>query len=174
MPDGSAPDAAAGGGAAAGAPSRALFERLAGYPGAPDRRPAMADLEAFFDTLEAVAPEAMTGLWRGGVFPVGGLYDFLLRPKPVLRWYGKRFRSENRVDALICSLLGIRIRLPLGRARLRRIDYRGTVSTAMIYDRLPIIDHFRRIDDDTVMGLMETRGRRGAAFYLERVPESCT
>lgn len=128
----------------------------------------MADLEAFFDTLPAVAPEAMIGEWLGGVFPTGGIYEFLLRPKPVARWYGKRFRSENRVDALMCRIFGITIRLPLGRARLRKVEYRGVVSTAMIYDRLPIIDHFRAIDDDTLMGLMETRGKRGAGFYLTR------
>jgi len=146
---------------------RARFVTLA------DRSPTgekvgMADLEAFFDDLPAVTSEAMIGEWLGGVFPVGGLYDFLLRPKPVARWYGKRFRSENRVDALMCRILGMTVRLPFGRARLRRIEYRGVVSTAMIYDRLPIIDHFRAIDDDTLMGLMETRGRRGAAFYLMR------
>jgi len=128
----------------------------------------MKELEAFFDELPAISSEAMIGEWLGGVFPVGGLYEFLLRPKPLARWYGKRFRSENRVDALMCRIFGMTVRLPLGRARLRRIEYRGVVSAAMIYDRLPIIDHFRAIDDDTLMGLMETRGRRGAAFYLTR------
>lgn len=128
----------------------------------------MNDLEAFFDDLPAISGQAMIGEWLGGVFPVGGLYDFLLRPKPVARWHGKRFRSENRVDALMCRIFGMTVRLPLGRARLRNVEYRGVVSAAMIYDRLPIIDHFRAIDDDTLMGLMETRGRRGAAFYLTR------
>jgi len=128
----------------------------------------MKDLEAFFDDLPAISSEAMIGEWLGGVFPVGGLYDFLLRPKPLARWYGKRFSYEIRVDALMCKIFGLTVRLPLGHARLRQIEYRGVVSAAMIYDRLPIIDHFRAIDDDTLMGLMETRGRRGAAFYLTR------
>jgi len=128
----------------------------------------MAMLEDYFDSLPAVALDDMIGNWAGGAFPTGDFYDFLLRPKPIARWYGKRFRSENHVQALICRLFGLTVPLPLGRARLRRVEYRGLVSTAMIYDRLPIIDHFRAVDGDTVMGLMETRGKRGAAFYLRR------
>jgi len=148
-------------------PRRARFVTIASRSPA-GGKVAMADLEAFFDELPPVAIKTMIGEWLGGVFPTGGIYDFLLRPKPLVRWYGKNFRNENHVNALMCKVFGMKVRLPLGRARLRRIDYRGAVSAAMIYDRLPIIDHFRAVDDDTVMGLMETRGRRGAAFYLTR------
>lgn len=156
----------ASGGTTAPADVAARFAALSARPSS--QPPDMPALEAFFDTLPAISPEEMIGNWRGGVFPVGGLYDFLLRPKPIVRWHGKRFHSENRVQALLCKLFGLVVPLPLGRARLRKIEYRGLVSTAMIYDRLPIIDHFRQVDADTVMGLMETRGKRGAAFYLQR------
>lgn len=52
---------------------------------------------------------------------------------------------------------------PLGRtsrpaARLREVSHRGVVSAAMVYDAVPIIDVFRRIDDDLVLGLMDMRG----------------
>ena len=36
----------------------------------------------------------------------------------------------------------------------------------MIYDRQPIVDHFRRIDDDRVLGLMEMRGMERPFFFL--------
>ncbi|GAA4671568.1 DUF4334 domain-containing protein [Gordonia humi] len=52
------------------------------------------------------------------------------------------------------------------RARLRRVDYRGTVSAAMVYDQLPIIDHFRRLDDDAVLGAMDLRDSPRPYFFL--------
>jgi len=36
----------------------------------------------------------------------------------------------------------------------------------MIYDRLPIVDHFRRIDQGRVLGLMETRSAPPYFFLL--------
>ena len=40
-------------------------------------------------------------------------------------------------------------------ARLRMMEYRGKVSAAMIYDYLPINDSFRKIDRDTILGIMD-------------------
>jgi hypothetical protein len=51
-------------------------------------------------------------------------------------------------------------------ARLRVLDFRGKRSTAMIYRRKPIIDHFRKIDDDRVLGLMEADGMERPFFFL--------
>ena len=36
----------------------------------------------------------------------------------------------------------------------------------MIYDRQPIVDHFRRIENDRVLGLMEMRGMERPYFFL--------
>ena len=66
--------------------------------------------------------------------------------------------------------------LPLARtarpaARLREVAHRGTVSAAMIYDALPIVDHFRRVTDDVVLGLMDMRGLpEPFCFVLRRDP----
>lgn len=55
------------------------------------------------------------------------------------------------------------------RARLRDIEHRGTVSAAMVYDDLPIIDVFRRVDDATLLGLMDLRSiPRPYFFVLDR------
>ena len=54
-------------------------------------------------------------------------------------------------------------------ARLRMTEMRGKVSATMIYDRLPINDVFRKIDENTVMGLMDFKGQeRPYFFYLMR------
>lgn len=57
------------------------------------------------------------------------------------------------------------------RARLRMLEYRGKSSATMIYDHLPIQDTFRKVDEDTVLGLMDLRGvSRPYFFVLRRVP----
>jgi hypothetical protein len=42
-------------------------------------------------------------------------------------------------------------------ARLRTTVYRGVATATMCYDTLPIHDVFRKIDDDTVLGVMDMR-----------------
>jgi hypothetical protein len=54
------------------------------------------------------------------------------------------------------------------RARLRMTEFRGQTSATMIYDQLPIQDVFRRIDDDTVFGLMDLKGMEAPFFFLLR------
>ncbi|WP_291478181.1 DUF4334 domain-containing protein [Corynebacterium sp.] len=55
------------------------------------------------------------------------------------------------------------------RARLRMVEYRGVSTATMIYDSLPVNDHFRRIDDRTLLGVMDFRHiRRPYVFTLQR------
>ncbi|GAA5053944.1 DUF4334 domain-containing protein [Nocardia callitridis] len=53
-------------------------------------------------------------------------------------------------------------------ARLRDIEFRGATSAAMVYDHLPIIDHFRRADERTLLGLMDLRGMSQPYFFALR------
>jgi hypothetical protein len=52
------------------------------------------------------------------------------------------------------------------RARLRSVEHRGVVTAAMVYDHLPIIDVFRRVDADTLLGVMDLRGVPPYVFVL--------
>ncbi|MDO7867066.1 DUF4334 domain-containing protein [Nocardioides jiangxiensis] len=54
------------------------------------------------------------------------------------------------------------------RARLRNVEFRGVVTAAMVYDHLPIIDVFRRVDADTLLGVMDLRDSAPYVFVLER------
>ncbi|MCZ2861087.1 DUF4334 domain-containing protein [Blastococcus sp. VKM Ac-2987] len=54
------------------------------------------------------------------------------------------------------------------RARLRAVEHRGVVTAAMVYDALPVIDVFRRVDGRTVLGLMDLRGLPDPFFFLLR------
>lgn len=53
-------------------------------------------------------------------------------------------------------------------ARLRTVEHRGVRTATMIYDAQPIHDHFRRLDDDTVLGVMDLRGVPDPFFFLLR------
>jgi hypothetical protein len=53
-------------------------------------------------------------------------------------------------------------------ARLRMTDYRGRSSATMIYDAKPINDIFRRVSDDTVLGVMDRRGDTDLCFFILR------
>ncbi|WP_207836951.1 DUF4334 domain-containing protein [Williamsia soli] len=54
------------------------------------------------------------------------------------------------------------------KARLRTTEYGGVGSATMVYDAHPINDVFRKIDDDTVIGLMDLRGAQPYFFSLRR------
>ena len=50
-------------------------------------------------------------------------------------------------------------------ARLRMTTYRGKTSATMVYNRQPINDVFRKIDDNTVLGLMDMVGMEQPFFF---------
>lgn len=53
-------------------------------------------------------------------------------------------------------------------ARLRMMEYRGVVSGTMVYDALPVNDHFRRVDEDTLFGAMDFRGLDAPFMFVLR------
>ena len=53
-------------------------------------------------------------------------------------------------------------------ARLRMTTYRGKPSATMVYDNLPINDVFRKVDDDTVLGVMDLKGMKTQFFFVLR------
>ncbi len=55
------------------------------------------------------------------------------------------------------------------KATLQQITLRGKTSAAMVYDQLPIRDVFRKVDDNTVMGLMDYLDMVPFFFILRRV-----
>ncbi|MBT0669970.1 DUF4334 domain-containing protein [Novosphingobium profundi] len=143
-----------------------------------------------FDALEPVDVGFLAGTWRGREFPSGHPMDGSLECSG---WYGKRFTDSESVDPLLFhdaarsgyfvadpigvaqalaqgvrDLSAIRkaIEAPAPAARLRRVEYRGVLSAAMVYDRLPVIDHFRRVDEVTLLGAMDRRGDPGTYFFV--------
>ncbi|OUS31858.1 hypothetical protein A9Q99_01825 [Gammaproteobacteria bacterium 45_16_T64] len=145
--------------------NRHLFNRYA------ESKEAVAfdDLAEIFATLEPIDMSSMIGPWQGGIFKSGTLIDWTLKDYGFIKWIGKEYVSKNNVKALMHNFLGFKFNFPvIGRAQIRPIQFRGKLSTSMIYNHLPIIDHFRKVDDNTLMGAMDLKGRIVLYFYLYR------
>ena len=104
-----------------------------------------------FVDAETVHPLLFT-TQRGGPTPVNPAFAplSLLRRAPSLA----RPAAVRRLGRGVLPLL--RTRRPA--ARLRVVTHRGVATAALVYDALPVIDVFRRVDDDTVIGLVDMRG----------------
>ncbi|HSI66323.1 MAG TPA: DUF4334 domain-containing protein [Planococcus sp. (in: firmicutes)] len=135
-----------------------------------------------FDEFEPIALESMVGIWIGREFPTGHPLDGVLKR---LNWYGKAFHDAENVDPLLFSGLNGNIfavdpvpmmdsrkliRAEGSKARMRMMEYRGKLSGTMIYDNLPIHDHFRKVSDGILFGVMDWKGAKEPYFFvLEKV-----
>jgi hypothetical protein len=54
------------------------------------------------------------------------------------------------------------------RGRLRMVEHRGVLTGTLIYDDLPVNDHFRAVDRDTLLGAMDLRGLEVPFLFLLR------
>lgn len=133
-----------------------------------------AELDAFWATLPPATLEQMIGEWRGGEFVTGHKMNGLLEKA---RWYGKTFKSVTDVQPLVCldddGNKFSNVKLGKGEASLWTEEFRGEMVATMVYDGQPTHDHFKRVDDDTVLGIMN--GKAGVLdngryfyFFLER------
>ncbi|MEV6964229.1 DUF4334 domain-containing protein [Hamadaea sp. NPDC051192] len=139
-----------------------------------DGRVSAAELDEIWSALDTVRPEEIFGEWKGGEFdtghPINGQLD-------QARWFGKTFVSRKDVKPLICrdddgELYSNKV-LGKGEASLWTVEFRGESTATMVYDGQPIFDHFKRVDDRTLMGIMNGKhfADDGPFFYfvLERV-----
>ena len=91
------------------------------------------------------------------------------------RWMPLKYARNTALSVNPVARWIFRTLLPVlqtsqSRARLRMLEHRGVVSAAMVYDEKPINDVFRKIDDDTLLGLMDLkRSSKPFFFILKRV-----
>ena len=137
-----------------------------------------ADLDRFWETLRPATIEDMLGQWKGGEFVTGHRSNGMLAKG---KWFGKTFVSAAEAKPLIClddnGDKFSNTEWMKGEASLWMEEFRGEVVATMVYDGVPIHDHFKMVDDVTAMGIMNgkaaldfTNGTgRHLYFYLERV-----
>jgi hypothetical protein len=84
---------------------------------------------------------------------------FMLDPRRLpfnLALHATFLKNELAHQAMLATRFALQTRKT--RARVRMLEYRGQVSASMIYDNLPIIDSFRLIDHNTLLGAMDLKG----------------
>lgn len=132
-----------------------------------------------FDTDHPMDGLLETFGWYGKAFITpDDVHPLLFRQGGEIISINPRFMPMNllwRVNVPRSALLNA-LSLPLkfalqtnkAHARLRLLEHRGKTSAAMIYDDLPIHDVFRKLDDETVLGVMDLKGMAQPFFFQLR------
>ena len=96
-----------------------------------------------------------------------GNKTFNVDPNPSITNLGLRFPMPQN-DSLkpFYSAMSKLLATEESKARVRMMEYRDRLSATMIYDYLPIHDVFRKIDDNTVLGLMDWKGMPQPFFFI--------
>lgn len=131
------------------------------------------EMDRVWDSLPAVRPEDILGSWRGSEFVTGHRFEGYL---PRIRWHGKRFTSLTEVAPLVCRTAAGELFDDVDRAKggaaLYAVEFRGQITATMVYDGQPVLDHFKRVDEHTLLGVMNGKGvlddGRHYYFLLER------
>jgi hypothetical protein len=126
-----------------------------------------ADLDALWADLSPVTVEEILGAWRGGDFSTGHVASTVLEQ---VRWHGKRFDGPLDAKPLICrdEEGELYSNLAAGggaEASLWPVEFRGETTATMVYDAMAVFDHFKRVDDETLMGIMN--GKLESAFGVK-------
>ncbi|GGL95452.1 hypothetical protein GCM10010129_44200 [Streptomyces fumigatiscleroticus] len=112
-----------------------------------------AELDAIWAALDTVRIKEILGEWNGEVFDTGHRGALVTQ---AVGWRGKNFHSAQNVKPVVLhGLEGIsRIEAAPSDASLWMVEFRSEVTAAMVYDHVPVIDHFKKVDNDTLMGVM--------------------
>lgn len=81
---------------------------------------------------------------------------------------------KNKIARLMLLIARPLLKTRKYKARLRVVEYRGKYSASMIYDNKPIIDIFRKVDNDKVLGLMDLKGMKQPFFFILQKEHSVT
>jgi hypothetical protein len=149
----------------------------------------LEEAEQLFDSLPAVKPEELRGLWKGESFATGSPLDGGLEKSG---WYGKEFIDNDNVHPLVfksnnngrfnvkpAKAFQLRngeylpdmqsdVETDKPTARIRVVEYRGVPTASMIYNEHPVIDSFRKVDENTVLGSMENPELLVPYFFVLR------
>ncbi|MGN5238014.1 MULTISPECIES: DUF4334 domain-containing protein [unclassified Rhodococcus (in: high G+C Gram-positive bacteria)] len=118
------------------------------------------ELDTLWERLEPARIDDLVGYrWKGFSFDTGHRTHHMLGGA---RWYGKSFVSVSEVQPLVCrdddGELFSDKKTGRGEASMWDVVFRGEVTATMVYDGMPVFDHFKKVDNDTVIGVMNGKG----------------
>ncbi|MEL6695082.1 MAG: DUF4334 domain-containing protein [Bacteroidota bacterium] len=171
-----------------------------------ERKATPEEAYELFQSLETISSDFMHGRWKGsdvetghrfdGLFEASGWYGKMyLNDEEVhpLVFFADDKKELWSVDPKMMpfdmnlpknDLVGTVLRLGRfametkeSKARLRDTEFKGRVTATMIYDEVPINDMFVKIDEKTVLGVMDFKGEPDRLenpffFILERDDDS--
>ena len=145
---------------------------------------------ALFDTMKPVETAFMKGEWDGGAFETGHqTCKWVVDTK----FAGKRFNSDRDVEPVFVWSAGGQKEFykPNGYAQaskgpqsrlathcvevqadsskvgqLREVRYRGKVTATLVYDSLPIMDYFLKVDENTVIAAADNKNKPEGTFFF--------
>jgi len=114
------------------------------------------ELLAFYDSLGPVRVDEVISKWEGHDINLGHECSDAMDQ---IRWWGKWYISADEAIPLVVfneegNQLSSNRSLMRGEASLKMIEFRGVVSTTMVYDSEPVFDHFRKVNDEIILGCM--------------------
>ncbi len=83
-----------------------------------------------------------------------------------MNWMLKMPWLNNESLKPLYMLINGSLKTEVSQARLRMMEYRGKMTATMIYDYLPINDSFRKIDENTVLGIMDYKSLPQPFFFI--------
>lgn len=100
------------------------------------------------------------------LFLDGSQKIFKISPSPdMMKLALKLPIPKSRAATPVYTLFSSLLKTEKSQARLRMMEHRGKVSATMIYDHLPIHDVFRKVDGDTLLGLMDYKTSEQPFFF---------
>ncbi|MGF1540356.1 MAG: DUF4334 domain-containing protein [Pleurocapsa sp.] len=92
---------------------------------------------------------------------------YKVNPHPTLTTIGFRLPiPKNEILKPLYNAMTKILKTEKSQARMRMMEYRQKISATMIYDHLPIHDIFRKVDNNTVLGLMDYKAIEQPFFFV--------
>ena len=92
---------------------------------------------------------------------------FKVDPNPVLMNLGfnSPIPKQQSLKPVYSAMTKI-LKTEASKARMRMMEHRGKISAVMIYDYMPINDVFRKVDENTLLGLMDLKNMPQPFFFV--------
>ncbi len=128
-----------------------------------------SDLAELWAALPTMRTAELIGTWTGKLFDTG--HPNNLRANPP-RWHGKQFISADLALPDVCVDDDGQLFTTEEVGSLWMVEFRQEVTASLIYGSQPVLDHFKQVDDRTVLGIMNRKEDRESQiwlyFWLER------
>ncbi|KAI9245079.1 hypothetical protein BDA99DRAFT_290550 [Phascolomyces articulosus] len=133
------------------------------------------EIEKIYNKLKPVEAISLLGEWKYGLIDTNSIYSQLVKK---VKLVGKKFSSLDKVEpVIVLNEQGERISSNFwGYAKIKNISHRGITTAALEYDRAPLFEYYRYVDENTILGIADFNGQddmdntdKYVYFYMSRL-----